>query len=64
MTEVEAQNAVARIEHRQHYCGIGLRTRMGLHIGPFNAKKLLYAVNGQLFYLVYNLASAIIAFAR
>ncbi len=63
MTEVEAEDAIAGVEHRQHHRGIGLGTRMGLHIGPFNAKKFFYAVDGQLFNLVNHLATAIVALA-
>lgn len=63
MTEVEAEDAIAGIEHSQHHRGIGLGARMGLHIGPLHAKELLGTVYRQLFDLVNHLATAIIALA-
>ena len=36
---------------------------MGLNIGKFGTEELLYALNGEIFYLVNHLTSAVIALA-
>ena len=57
MAQVEAQDGVARLQGGEHHGCIGLRTAVGLHVGPGGAEELLHAIDGQLFHLVHELAA-------
>ena len=63
LAEVQAHEGVAGAEdrHRDRHVGLGAGVR--LHIGPFGAVKRLQPVDGQLFDLVHDLATAVIALA-
>ena len=43
MTEVHAENAVARLQEREVRGHVGLRARVGLHVGVTRAKQFLRA---------------------
>ncbi len=63
MAQVEADEFVAGLKAGKEHGHIGLRARVGLHVGVFSAKKLLDAFYRERFNLVYNLATAVIASA-
>lgn len=64
LAEVEAHEGVTRLEDCHLNGHIGLCSGMRLDIGPLCAVDSLEPVDGDLLYLVDNLASAIVAFAR
>ena len=59
-----AKHRVARLERREKYRLIGLRTRMGLDIGEFGAEQLHDAIDRQLLGDIDMFAAAVVAFAR
>ena len=61
MVEVKTHKCVARIEHSEQHCLVSLRARMRLNIGKFGTKQFFYALNGEGFYLINHLTSAVIA---
>ena len=61
--EVEAQNRVARLQHRGVCLHVGLRSGMGLDVRMLGAKQLLGAVARQVFDHVGILAAAVVALA-
>src|SRR5579864_5193084 len=61
--EIESQNFVAGLKHRETNRSIGLRTAMRLHIGIFTIKNLFKSVDGELFGLVHDFTSSIITTA-
>ncbi len=61
--QAHAHDGVARLEHGEVHALVGLRARVGLHVGGFGAEQLLDAVNGQLLDHVDVLATAVVALA-
>ena len=61
--EVQSHELVTGVEHCEEYGCVGLRTRVGLHVGPFGTEYLLDALDGEQFALVHHLATAVVAFA-
>ena len=61
--QVQSENSVARLQDGRIGLHVGLRSRMGLHIGVLCAKKLLGAVAGQVLDYISKLAPAVIALA-
>ncbi len=61
--QAHAEDGVARFQHRNINCLVGLRTGMRLHVGVFRAEQSLGAIDGQLLGHVDVLASAVIALA-
>src|SRR6202042_3222571 len=64
MSQVQAENRVARLEDRRVSRLVRLRTRMWLDIGMFRAKQFLPALAGQFLDHVSEFASAVITFSR
>ena len=62
--EVEAEDRVARVEEGEHRGGVGLCTRVGLHVGGLGAEELLDPVDRQLLDDVDVFAAAVVAAAR
>ena len=62
--QVETHERVAGIEHGEHHCGVGLCAAVRLHVGKLGVKELLHALYGEVLYLVYHAATAVVAFAR
>ena len=62
--EAHAENRVARCDQREIGSGVGLRTRMRLHVGVVGAEELLGAIDGELFRDVDEFTAAVIALAR
>jgi hypothetical protein len=62
--QIHAHNCVSWLQQGQENSEIGLRPRVGLHIGVGCPEQLLSPVNGQLFNLVNKLAAAVVALAR
>ena len=63
VVEVHTHEFVAGIEHRHEHRHVGLRSRMGLHIGVFCTEKLFKTVLGEGLGLINNLAAAIVTVA-
>ena len=61
--QAHAQHGVARLEHGHVHALVGLRARVGLHIGGFGAEDLLQAIDGQLLDHVHVFAAAVVALA-
>ena len=61
--QVHTHEGVARTEHRHEHRHVGLRARVGLHIGILGIEDSLQTVDGEVFGLVHNLAAAIVAVA-
>ena len=62
--QVHPEHDVARLERGHIHSDVRLRAGVRLHVGVCGAEELLRAVNGKLFGLVRELASAVIALAR
>ena len=62
--EVEPHHGVAGLKDGHHDRHVGLCAGVGLYVGPFRSVDGLDAVDGELFYLVNHLATAVIALAR
>ena len=62
-TQVKSQNFVAGLKYGQANRRIGLCATMGLHIGIVTIKYFFQPVDCQLFSLVHDLATAIVAAA-
>ena len=62
--QVEAENRVARLQHRRIGRGVGLRAGVRLHIGVLGAKDLLGPVARQVLHHVGELAAAVVAASR
>ncbi|OIQ80473.1 hypothetical protein GALL_377760 [mine drainage metagenome] len=62
--QAHAQNSVAGFQHRQVHRGIGLGTRVRLHVGVFGAEQCLGTVDRQLLGDIDVFAAAVITFAR
>ena len=58
--QVEAQDRVAGLQQRGHRRGVGLRTRVRLHVGVLGAEQRLQPVDGQLLDDVDVLAAAVV----
>jgi len=63
MSQVQAHELVARVEHGQEDSCVGLCARVGLYVGPFGSEYLFDAVDGDLFALVHHFATAVVALA-
>jgi hypothetical protein len=63
MSQIQAKNRVAGLQHRRVSGLIGLRSGVRLHVGMFRAKKFLDPLARQIFDHVGKLASAVIALA-
>ena len=63
MGQIQAQNRVARLQHRRVGGLIGLRSRVRLHVGILRAKKFLGPFACQFLHHVGKFASAVIALA-
>ena len=63
VSEVEAHEGVAWLKHCEQYCSIGLCARVRLHVGIFSAEEFANTVDSELFYLVNNAATAVVALA-
>jgi len=61
--QIKTEDRVTRLEDREHQRGIGLCAAVRLYIGVFAIKDLFQPVDGQLFYLVHDLTTAIISSA-
>ena len=61
--EIEAENGVARLQHRRVGRGVGLRAGVRLHIDVLAAEDLLGAIAGQVLHHVGVLAAAVVAAA-
>ena len=61
MCQVQTHEGVTWLQYCQQYSGISLCARVRLHVGILGTKEFAYAVDGQLLYFVYHLATAIIA---
>ena len=62
--EAHAHDGVAGLGQRHEHGGIGLRTRVRLHVGVFAVEQLTGAGNGQLLGDVDMLAAAVVALGR
>ena len=62
--QIEPHIGVAGLQQREKNSLIGLGARIGLHIGVGTAKKLLGAINGEIFRNVDILTAAIVTLAR
>ena len=63
MSQVQAHERVARLQHGQQHGGVSLCARVGLHVGILSIKQLTDALDGQLLNLVHHLATAVVALA-
>ena len=63
MCEVQTHEGIARLQHSEKHCCVGLCTRVRLHVGIFCSEEFLYTLNGQCLHLIYHLAAAIITLA-
>ena len=63
VSEIEAENGVARLEDGHVGGGIGLRAGVGLHVGVLGAEDLLGAVACEILDHVCKFATAVVAFA-
>ena len=61
MRQVEAENGVARLQHRRIRRGVGLRAGVRLHVDVLAAEELLGAVARQVLDHVGVLAAAVVA---
>src|SRR5947209_6265147 len=64
MRQVEPKYGVARLQNRRISFHVGLRTRMGLHIGVLRPKQLFCALARQGFHYIGELAAAVVTFSR
>ena len=62
--QAQAHDGVAGLQQAEEDGLVGLRARIGLHIGMGRTKQLLGTVDGQLFDDVHVLAAAVVALAR
>ena len=63
LREVQSHESVPGIEDRHLHGKVCLGAGMRLHIGPAGSVESLETVDGELLYLVYNLAAAVVALA-
>ena len=61
MCQIEAHEGIARLHAGEENGHVGLRARMGLHVGVFRAVKLTDALDGQRLDLVHDLAASVVA---
>ena len=64
LVELHSHECIARLEQRVEYGKIGLGTGMRLNVGICTAEQFLRAADCQLFDLIDNIASAIVAVKR
>ena len=60
LIEVKPQESISGLQHGEQNGCIGLRTRVGLHVGVFGTEKFLYSFDCKGFHLVNNLAASVI----
>jgi hypothetical protein len=63
LVEVETHEGVAGLQHSEQHSLIGLCTGVRLNVGILSAEELLDALDGEVLYLVYHLATAIVTLA-
>ena len=61
--EVQTHEHIAGLQNRRKHGCVGLRARVGLHIGILGTEELADAVDGNLLHLIDHLATAVIALA-
>jgi hypothetical protein len=64
MSQVHAEDRIARLAGGKIHCHVGLRSGMRLDIGVLGAEQLFGAINGQLLSYVDKLATTVIALRR
>src|SRR6266566_425190 len=64
MRQIQAENRVARLQHRRIRRHVGLRSSVGLDIGMLGPKKLFGTITRQVLDNIGKLAATVIAFAR
>ena len=62
--QAHAQHGVARLAQRLIYRHVGLRARVGLHIGVLRAEYFTHTLDGKVLNHVHTFAAAIVALAR
>ena len=62
--QILSHDGIARLQHGELYCHIGLRAGMGLYVHILAAEQLLRPLTCQLLHLVHAFAAAVIAFSR
>jgi hypothetical protein len=61
--QAHAHDRVARLQGGEEHALVGLRARVGLHVGSFGAEQLLDAVDRQLLDDVHVFATTVVALA-
>ena len=64
MGKVKPQYFVPGFENGQHDGGIGLGSRMRLHVDPFRVKQFFCPIAGEIFDLIHHFTSSIIPLSR
>jgi hypothetical protein len=64
MSQIQSHESVSRLEASHEYCHIGLCSGMRLDIGILSLVELAESVDGQLLYLIYDLATSIVSCSR
>ena len=59
--QIEAHERIAGFQHGEENGHVGLRARVGLHVGVFRAVELADALDGQRLDLVHDLAASVVA---
>ena len=63
MIQVQSHKGVTRFEYGEQNGSIGLGARVRLNVSKLGTEQLLNAVAGYILYLVYHLATAVVAMA-
>ncbi len=59
--QIQAQNGIARLQHRRVGRGVGLRAGVRLHVDVLSAKNLLRTVSRQVLHNIAELAATVVA---
>ena len=60
----QSHQGVTGLHERSHHCGVGLGTRVGLHVGVLGTEQLGGAIASQVLHHVHEFTTAVVATAR
>ena len=64
VVQIQAHEGVTRLQACQKYRSIGLRSRVGLHIGVLGTEQFAYPFDGQALHFVHHLAASVVPLSR